>query len=159
MKTMSRHAEAAKQIRAQLKVMGVYAKVRSDRASMTSSVDVYLIDATPEIKAAVEKIAHPYQYGHFNGMEDIYEYTNTREDIPQVKFVFVNNQLTDNLRSGIYAHIRNTWSNGSDLPESYEAARNVFFVSGNSYIQDMVYRQFAQADSDYWASAQARKAA
>lgn len=32
-----------------------------------------------------------YQYGHFNGMEDLYEITNIRKDIPQTKHLFIKN--------------------------------------------------------------------
>jgi hypothetical protein len=32
----------------------------------------------------------PYQYGHFNGMEDIYEYSSMIPDLPQVKFVQIS---------------------------------------------------------------------
>lgn len=35
----------------------------------------------------VEKLVSKFQYGHFDGMVDMYEMSNVREDIPQVKFV------------------------------------------------------------------------
>lgn len=35
----------------------------------------------------VEKIVNKYQYGHFDGMQDLYEYSNTRNDIPQAKYI------------------------------------------------------------------------
>lgn len=35
----------------------------------------------------VQEFTKKYQYGHFNGMEDIYEYSNSREDLPQAKYV------------------------------------------------------------------------
>ena len=30
-----------------------------------------------------------YEYGRFDGMQDLYEYTNVRDDIPQTKYLFI----------------------------------------------------------------------
>ena len=38
----------------------------------------------------IDEIAMPYQYGHFNGMEDMYEISNVIEQLPQVMFVSVS---------------------------------------------------------------------
>ena len=35
-------------------------------------------------------IVDTFQYGHFDGMTDMYEYSKVREDIPQVKYAFVD---------------------------------------------------------------------
>ena len=35
----------------------------------------------------VDKLVSKYQYGHFDGMIDMYEHSNMRDDIPQAKFV------------------------------------------------------------------------
>ena len=85
MKTQS--ALCARDIKGVLKKQWPTVKfsVRSDNFSMGNSVDVSwnLGPASSD----VEKIINKYQYGHFNGMIDMYEHTNTRDDIHQAKFV------------------------------------------------------------------------
>ena len=96
--TMSNHAAAAKQIRAFVKKLGLKASVRGEAASMTDSVRVVLKNATPAQIQKVKDFANQYQYGHFDGMTDYYEYSNSREDIPQVKFVFVRSDYSDDMK-------------------------------------------------------------
>lgn len=91
------HAAAAKIIRKELKNNGIQGKVRSSSYSGGSSIHVTLIDPLPATLKAVREFASDFQYGSFNGMEDIYEYTNSRKDIPQVKFVFVDAEYSDDL--------------------------------------------------------------
>ena len=73
-------------------------KYPSIKFSVTSSnfaggnsvdVDWNLGPTTDEI----EKLISQYQYGHFDGMIDMYEYSNTRKDIPQAKFVMTRREF------------------------------------------------------------------
>ena len=71
---------------------------------MGSAIDVYIgeYEENPnapcdlyskkrnDVMLGAEKIVSKYQYGHFDGMNDIYEYSNSREDIPQAKYIHVN---------------------------------------------------------------------
>lgn len=95
---VSSHAGAAAAIKAELKTKfpGIKFSVTSDSFSMGDSVDIRWEDG-PTTKD-VEEYADKYQYGHFNGMEDIYENTNSREDIPQAKYVHCNRQMSAELR-------------------------------------------------------------
>ncbi len=85
MKTMS--AKTAQAIRRELKenFPSVKFTVRSENFSMGDAVRIAWIDG-PQTKQ-VEEITDKYQYGSFNGMEDIYEYSNRRDDIPQAKYI------------------------------------------------------------------------
>ena len=86
-KELTKSAQTAKAIRQLLKEKYPTIKfsVRSDNFSMGNSVDISwnLGPKEKEINYLVSK----YQYGHFDGMIDMYEYSNCREDIPQAKFV------------------------------------------------------------------------
>jgi hypothetical protein len=90
--TLSTHAHAAKLIRADLKKAfpNIKFRVVSDSFSMGTSIDVYYVDGpkSREVEAVIKK----YQYGEFNGYTDGYEYSNSRDDIPQVKFVCANRE-------------------------------------------------------------------
>ena len=80
-------AQAAAQIRAKLKKAGFKASVTSFSASMCEGVRVYVNESDLAQSKKINAIAMPYQAGHFNGMEDIYEYSNINISLPQVKFV------------------------------------------------------------------------
>ena len=105
-KQISQHAAAAKMIRKELKDRGIKASVRASTASMTSSVDVDIKqdlhpDAVAEIKAFVDQ----FQYGSFDGMQDLYEYTNRRDDLPQVKYTFVRVEYSDEIKQAVAKYI------------------------------------------------------
>ena len=124
---MSEQAKAAKLIRAELKKHGIKGRVTSDSASMTSSVNVDLSD---ELQATVDKVeAHckQYQEGHFDGMIDCYEYSNRRDDIPQARFVFVRNDLSEELRAEIWAYCQTAHADASDHDRPYTHEDHVLF--------------------------------
>jgi hypothetical protein len=43
-----------------------------------------------EQQKTMEKTVQKYKLGYFDGLTDSYEYTNRRNDIPQVKYIFIN---------------------------------------------------------------------
>lgn len=89
---MTPHAAAAKALRAELKAAfpGHKFSVRSRSFAGGNAVDVSCpegLDAQ-EVQR-VETLADKYQYGHFDGMDDSYHMSNSRGDIPQVRYVQV----------------------------------------------------------------------
>ena len=93
----SSHAAASAAIKAELAKAFPHVKfsVRSDSLSMGNSVDISWQNG-PTVKQ-VEAISQKYQYGSFNGMEDIYETTNYRDDIPQAKYVSEHREVNEEL--------------------------------------------------------------
>lgn len=79
-------AHAAYLIKGLLKIKfpAVQFSVKSDSFSMGDSVDVCWIDGPTD--KAVNDLIGMFQYGSFNGMEDMYEMTN-RQDFPQTKYL------------------------------------------------------------------------
>jgi hypothetical protein len=98
MKTKTSQAKAAACVRAELKKAFPNTKfsVTSDSGANTSSVDIRWANGPTceQVKAYSKK----YQYGHFDGMVDMYEYSNTNADIPQAKFVFAQRELTEDIK-------------------------------------------------------------
>lgn len=86
-RTLTEAAQAAKMIRQELKAAfpATTFGVRSRNFSMGDAVDVAWTDG-PQVDQ-VNAVVRKYQYGSFDGMQDLYEYTNTRDDIPQAKYV------------------------------------------------------------------------
>lgn len=93
-RTVSENALVAKAIRQHLKAEGYNATVRS---SKSGSVDVALLNPTPAQVAEVEQFVKQYKAGTFDGMQDMYIYTNDN-DLPQAKYIFVYAKFTDDLK-------------------------------------------------------------
>lgn len=92
-------AKAAKLIRQELKEKypNKKFKVTSQTYSGGSSVNVTNFNgfgSREEVEEMDRNVTRKYEAGSFNGMEDIYEYTNRNDDLPQVKFVFLYNGVT-----------------------------------------------------------------
>lgn len=84
---LSSQAQAAAMIRKNLKAAFPHTKfkVTSDSFAGGDSVDISWTDGPT--RKQVEAIANRHEYGSFDGMQDLYEYTNVRDDIPQSKYV------------------------------------------------------------------------
>ena len=153
-KEISSHAGAAKMIRAYMKANGIAGSVRSESYSMGSSVRVYVQDLLPAQYGELKAFANQFQYGHFDGMIDMYEYSNNRDDIPQVKFVFVDNKMSDELGEKIYQFMKGYYSGMDDSPASYKEAHSFYNKNFNGYANNLVYRLFAggYCQNEYWIS-------
>ena len=83
-------AKCAAEIRKYLKAKGVKASVRSENFSMGDSVRVNIKEIIdPAVLNEIKLETSKYQYGHFDGMQDLYENSNVNPNIPQTKFLFV----------------------------------------------------------------------
>jgi hypothetical protein len=87
MKTQSTVAQCAAAVRRDLKEKYPSIKfgVRSESFSMGDAVNVKWIDGP--LQEEVASLLAKYQSGQFNSMEDYYEFTNSRDDIPQTKYL------------------------------------------------------------------------
>ena len=94
-------AACAKAIRSDLKVAfpGIKFKVNSENFAGGNTVNVRWEDGPN--KNNVESLISKYEYGHFNAMEDRYEYSNTRNDIPQVKYLFTQREMSEEKRKKV----------------------------------------------------------
>lgn len=86
-RSQSAQAAAAKSIRRDLKAAfpTVTFSVRSCSFAGGNAVDISWMDGPSRVQ--VDTLVGKYQEGDFNGMEDYYEYSNRRNDVPQVKYV------------------------------------------------------------------------
>ena len=139
-------AKAAAMIRSHLKQHRIRARVRSKTYSMGSSVDVDITDQLPETVKQVKAYCSQFQYGHFDGMQDLYEYSNSRDDIPQAKHVFVNAKYSAPFWEEAYQWLRATMGDYQNAPATYDEAKNLF-ISGNYSVSDDVWRVL---NGTYW---------
>lgn len=104
---LSNQAAAAKEIKRAMQKRRLECRATSESFSMGDSVRVSILtpDLPPEQRKEIEQFCNQYQYGHFDGMQDLYEYSNKRTDIPQSKFVFVDFEQSDECREAIRAYL------------------------------------------------------
>ena len=152
----STQAQAAALIRKELKANGIKGSVRSSQASMMNAVDVTLINPLPATIKAVTEYANQYQYGSFNSMEDLYEYSNRRKDIPQVKYVSVDPDYTDDMYQAAWDHCRDFYADCADLPESYIEARDLRV--GDEWVANRVHKTLRN-EGPFWTNFKPRIAA
>jgi hypothetical protein len=119
MKTLTQSAQAAKAIKQELKQAypNIKFSVVSDNYSMGDSVRINWTDGPTEKQ--VSSITDKYQYGSFNGMEDIYETTNRREDLPQSKYVQCSRSRSDETDALIIEQIKKDFDPEFDLNKHY----------------------------------------
>lgn len=146
-------AKAAKAIRAELKAIGVKARVKSQTYSGGDSVDVYVTDLTPELEQQVQTICKKYQEGHFDGMTDCYEYSNMNSDLDaQVKYVFVENSASEDMIANIL-----NWLDSRDAGKQFDTDAKVkeFFRDYSMSRHSLAKRLFRGYDlmGGYWQAA------
>lgn len=115
-KRQTQAANCAGTIKEELKKVfpGVKFSVKSSNFAGGDSVDVSWEDGpTSEM---VNDVISKYQYGHFDGMTDMYEYTNSRSDIPQAKYVHGSRSMskeTEDILMPFAEQIFNKWEGKS----------------------------------------------
>lgn len=103
-------AMAAAAIKAELqaKYPGIKFSVKSDTYSMGSSVRASWVDGPSYDE--VDSLISKYQYGHFDGMQDLYEISNSRDDIPQAKHVFAERSMSEETRAILEPQAAEIWA-------------------------------------------------
>lgn len=122
MRKLGEHAQAASEIRKYLKHVypSIKFSVKSKSYTGGSSVDVNWVNGPTTEE--VDKLIGKYEYGQFDGMQDLYEMTNVRNDIPQVKYVFARREVTQEH----YAEIMAQWYPDKKIEElDYNQYRHI----------------------------------
>jgi len=133
-------AKTAAAIKAELKTIGISAKVSSKNYSMGDHVNVSLTDIHPDEMIIINNLLSKYQYGHFDGMIDLYEDSNRRDDIPQTKFLFINNEISQEIKEAAYQIIRAGFGGYEDAPDTLAAAQGFYSQRWQGYAPQLVYR-------------------
>ena len=145
-KTKSTHAAAAAAIKKELKAAfpQVTFAVRSSSYSGGNSVSISWNDGPPS--AQVGEIVNKYQYGHFNGMEDIYEITNSRVDIPQTKYVQTQRELSEGIKLQAFEDIRKRYAH-FDTISTLDESSNVLMDNWRCWTaREFIYRILYKMD-------------
>jgi len=126
---LSSHAAAAAAIKTELSTIYPHIKfsVKSESFSMGDSVHVNWTDGPASDE--VDNIIKKYQYGHFDGMADMYESSNRRDDIPQSKYVSGSRSISPELEAILLPEAEKIFS-----PNHYNNVRDI-----NDFIRRIFY--------------------
>jgi hypothetical protein len=141
MRELSNQAAAAKMIRAELGKAFPTTKFRvtSDSFSMGDSVDIRWEDGPTSDK--VDAIVKKYQYGHFDGMQDLYEYSNHRKDIPQSKYVMTQRDISEPVKAKLIAEHNATFCERGQIKDI-----NAYNEDAQDWNNSVIWREFQKRD-------------
>jgi hypothetical protein len=127
----SSSANCAAAIREELKkeFAGVKFSVKSSNFAGGDSVDITWENGP--IVQDVETITRKYQYGRFDSMTDMYECTNSIENLPQSKYVSTSREISEDVNNVVREAVKNLF-NFSNLSE-WEEEREI-----NSYTYKII---------------------
>lgn len=150
-------AQAAAMIRKHLKSHGIACSVKSRNFSMGDAVDVDIVDQLPATEKLVREYCAQFQYGQFDGMTDSYDFTNSRDDIPQAKYVHVHNKMSDTLRQEAWTFIRNRFAGMEEAPELVAQAGSYYSKKWQAYGSDLLWRVLNGTwGNDFWLTKKPR---
>lgn len=105
-----------KQVKTELKKAFPHVKF-----SVTSDYNSVNVSWTNGVTVAmVEEITGKYKLGRFNGMTDSYEYTNRRQDVPQVDFIFLNRTISDDIYEEKFKEYKKYYAAWENLTDMYD---------------------------------------
>ena len=91
--------------------------------SVTSDHDSVNVNWTNGVTVKmVEAITSKYKLGRFDGMTDSYEYTNRRDDVPQVSYVFLNRTISDDIYEAKFKEYKAYYLDWEGLTDMYDSS-------------------------------------
>ena len=154
MKELSTHAAAAKMIRKELKSRKIKATVRARTYSGGDSIDVTVYNQLPAAMEEIKAFCNQFQMGHFDGMVDCYEYSNRRDDIPQVSYVMVSNEISDEIKQAAWDWMRGYYADMENAPESFKDAGS--FQALGTWADQALWRVLNGSEGSFWTSLKPR---
>jgi hypothetical protein len=146
MKKVSTHAAAAKAIRKDLKKAWPMIKfsVTSDSYSGGNSVIINWTNGPTYNQ--VNSLTSKYEYGHFDGMFDSYEYSNLREDIPQVKYVQHSREISEGTLNKMFDEYKSKYNGWENLKDRHEASSDLLKHWGHWTASEYLRRECSKID-------------
>ena len=90
MTKLSHSAQVNKLLKKKAKELGLDVRGSSKNYSMGCSVTIKVFKGSDDAFNKLKEYSYQFEYGSFDGMNDIYNNDNIRNDIPQTKYLFIN---------------------------------------------------------------------
>jgi hypothetical protein len=101
MKTLSNAAQVAKLLKQKGKELGLTLSAKSQSFAGGNSVDVDVSKGSDTAIQELKDFSKQFVYGKFDGMTDYYDINNYRKDIPQTKYLFINDNRASTILKGL----------------------------------------------------------
>ena len=145
-KQLSSQAQVAKILKQKAKELGLEARAYSDSFSGGDSVTIKILSGTDDSFAKLKEYSRKYQSGHFDGMTDMYEYSNSRDDIPQTKYLMINDERLQKIIDDNYQGPKNSFyglkftENGENVGQYkfFQRLREIAGENWREYAADMI---------------------
>ena len=134
MAKLSQAAQVAKNIKQVAKKYDMKVTASSQYFSMGNSVTVKVLTGSDDDVKKLKDYAAMYEAGSFDGMNDIYNYDNKRDDIPQTKYLSIDDEraqyIIEQLKGDRYDDY--TWKvDGEEVRSWYQFADALKKVASN----------------------------
>jgi len=100
-KPLSDYAQVAKLLKQKAKKLGMKATASSQSFAGGNSVDVVVTAGSDDALKELKNYSTQFVYGKFDGMTDSYNFTNWREDVPQTKYLFIQDERAMTILKGL----------------------------------------------------------
>lgn len=135
---LSEQAQVAKILKQKAKELGLKVKASSESFAGGDSVTIKVLSGTDDSYAKLKEYSRQYQYGNFNGMIDLYELSNVRRDIPQTKYLFVNDDrldqiIDDNYQGSLESYYSLKFTENGENVGQYKLFQRLREISGENW--------------------------
>jgi hypothetical protein len=100
-KKLSDYAQVAKLLKQKGKELGLTISAKSQSFAGGNSVDVNVSKGSDTAIQELKNFSKQFVYGKFDGMTDYYDMNNYRKDIPQTKYLFINDNRASTILEGL----------------------------------------------------------
>jgi hypothetical protein len=90
MRKLSEAAQVNKLLKKKAKELGLTVTGSSKNYSMGDHVKINVLKGSDNAFNKLKEYSYQFEYGSFDGMNDIYNNDNVRNDIPQTKYLFID---------------------------------------------------------------------
>jgi hypothetical protein len=100
-KKLSDYAQVAKLLKQKGKELELTLSAKSQSFAGGNSVDVYVSKGSDKAIEELKNFSKQFVYGKFDGMTDYYDITNWNENIPQTKYLFIQDERAMTILKGL----------------------------------------------------------
>jgi len=134
MAKLSQAAQVAKNIKQVAKKYDMKVTASSQYYAGGNSVRVKVLTGSDDDVKKLKDYSLMYEAGSFDGMNDIYNYDNVRDDIPQTKYLFIDDErieyIVKNLQGNKFDNY--TWKvDGKEVSNYFHFAKDLQKVASN----------------------------
>lgn len=142
----STQAEAAKAIRIDLKKAFPQVRFRVKSKGYAGGESVYIEWENGPTYDSVNKLTAKYQYSEFDPMTDSYDYTNPQNDMPQVKYVLITRQISEQTLNEVFKIFQPHYYGWEILKGLDESSQGFFKQWGHWTPREFIRRQLSKVD-------------